>query len=301
MFGIERRMAPVLGLLLALFVVSCGGEDAGDRPTPTASIPASAQPSSTATLPRPTRSRTPEESETVSERPSRTASRSPEESPAESEAPAPTTAPPTTAPPTSAPTTASPSSAPSRSASSSPTPATSATPQGSAAATPSPSPSAGDAAAGDEAKAADGVPQWVWWLLAAVVVAAALTALLVPRARRRRAWRADLASAQGEAAWFARELLPQLQQARSRDELAGGWQVAGVRVVAVEDRLTGLETSAPDEPVRAQVHELRDAVRAARKRVEELSVSGESSAIARELGALAPRLTAALEPVDPQT
>ena len=60
-------------------------------------------------------------------------------------------------------------------------------------------------------------------LLAAVIVAVAVAVPLLLRARRRRAWRADLAAAEGEVAWFARVLVPQLRLAESLDRpLAAG-------------------------------------------------------------------------------
>jgi hypothetical protein len=47
-------------------------------------------------------------------------------------------------------------------------------------------------------------------VLAAIALAVAVAAPLLVRARRRRAWRADLASAAEEVAWFARVLVPEL-------------------------------------------------------------------------------------------
>ena len=129
---------------------------------------------------------------------------------------------------------------------------------------------------------------------------AGLTAFLVLRSRRRAAWSAELAEAETEAAWFARTLLPQLQQAESPDALAGGWRVGGSdRVVAVEDRLTGLASAAPDEPGATRASEVRDAVRAARLGVEGLIVSRDATASARVLGSLAASLTAVLDPPAP--
>jgi hypothetical protein len=140
----------------------------------------------------------------------------------------------------------------------------------------------------------------VWWALAAAaLVAAALAAFLVPRARKRSAWRAELAEAEGEVGWFARQLLPQLQQGQTLDEVAGGWQVAQGRVTAVEDRLTGLETTGPDEGSVARARDLRDAVRSARSGIESLVATRSDPYFARELGAITTRLTAALEPVAP--
>lgn len=156
----------------------------------------------------------------------------------------------------------------------------------------------------DQSEPADDstIPSWVWWVLVAVGLAAAgAAALLVPRARKRTAWRADLAVAEGEVAWFARELLPRLQQARSLDEVAGGWQVAQGRVTAVEDRLTALETTAPDEPGTARARDLRDAVRTARRGIETLVTTRADPFFTRELGAITTDLTAALDPVVPSS
>ena len=50
--------------------------------------------------------------------------------------------------------------------------------------------------------------------------------------------------------------------AGTADALAGGWRVAALRVTALEDRLTRLETVAPDETSGARARQLRDAVRA---------------------------------------
>lgn len=145
----------------------------------------------------------------------------------------------------------------------------------------------------------DGTPPWIWWLLAALAVAGAVLALLLPRALRRRRWDAELASSVTEARWLAGELLPQLQQASSVAEVAGGWQVSAGRVAALEDQLTGLVSSAPDEPRRGRATELRDAVRAARGEVDRLITSGTSPSPSRELSAIASRLAAALDPATP--
>src|SRR6476469_5330747 len=118
--------------------------------------------------------------------------------PSRSPSKAPTTAP--TSGPTAAPTSAAPTSSAPTSPASSPTASTSTTP-----------PAEQNT---DQSEPADdsGVPSWVWWALAAAaLVAAALAAFLVPRARKRSAWRAELAEAEGEVGWFARQLLPQLQ------------------------------------------------------------------------------------------
>jgi hypothetical protein len=139
-----------------------------------------------------------------------------------------------------------------------------------------------------------GAPSWVWWVLAATALAVAVAVPLLVRARRRRAWRADLASAEEEVTWFARVLIPELRQMPSLAEAAGGWNVAASRVVAVEDRLTALETSAPDDAARTRTRTLRDALRTARVHMQQLLESGSPDAMSRDLDAVAAELEAVL-------
>ena len=73
---------------------------------------------------------------------------------------------------------------------------------------------------------------------------------------------------------MTRELLPELRRAGSREQVAGGWAVSSARAGALEDDLTALDATAPDDADRARARALRDAVRAARVRVEALVVPG---------------------------
>jgi hypothetical protein len=124
---------------------------------------------------------------------------------------------------------------------------------------------------------------------------------LIVRARRRAAWAAQLEGAEAEVAWFARELVPQLRQAASVDEVAGGWAVATGRVAAAEDTLTGLETTAPGEAEQARALALRDAVRTARGQVQGLVDTGIPDAIAPTMDEVRADLETALEPPPPPT
>ena len=121
-------------------------------------------------------------------------------------------------------------------------------------------------------------------------------AFLYLRSRRRQAWDAELDGAQAEVGWLARELLPQLQRSSTSDALAGGWQVSADRVSAAEDRLTGLEASAPDETRAARARSLRDAVRASRIDVEVLLDARDQTGIPVVLAAATARLLEALDP-----
>jgi hypothetical protein len=122
---------------------------------------------------------------------------------------------------------------------------------------------------------------------------------LLARARRRRAWTADLAAAEDEVAWFARALIPELRQPGSAEQVAGGWVVGSSRVAAVEDRLTALEASGPDDAGRTRARTLRDAVRGSRARMQELVGSGASDTLPQDLDAVATELEAALGAANP--
>jgi hypothetical protein len=139
---------------------------------------------------------------------------------------------------------------------------------------------------------------WLWWVLAGLLLTAAVATRLLVRAHRRRIWRADFARAEQGVAWFARVLVPELGQSGTLDQLEDDWTVGASRVAAVEDRLTVLEASAPDNATRTDTRTLRDAVRASRGRVEELLQSGDPEAIPATLNETAAELEAALSSLD---
>ena len=141
------------------------------------------------------------------------------------------------------------------------------------------------------------MPPWLWGALAGLGILAVVLALtLLPRARRRRTWDADLATARLETRWLAFELIPQLQLATTTDEFTGGWRTAASRVMLLEDQLTGLESGAPDDSRAHHARVLRDAVRLARRTLEGLVGSGEPGGLPRELASIATRLSTTLEP-----
>ena len=70
------------------------------------------------------------------------------------------------------------------------------------------------------------------------------------------------------------------------------------RIAIVEDRLTGLEASAPDDATRTMTRTLRDAVRVSRRRVEGLLQAWDPEAISRILNEVAAELEAALGSLD---
>ena len=122
---------------------------------------------------------------------------------------------------------------------------------------------------------------------------------MIVRARRRKAWLADLSASQAEVAWFARVLIPQVRGAGSPEAAAGAWRVAGEdRVTEVEDRLTALEASAPDEASSGRALVLRDAVRAARARMATVVTTSTEQTLARDLDEVAAQLEVALPPAE---
>lgn len=249
--------------LVALLLVACGGGGAPSLPSGTLSRSAGALPSLTATIAGPTRSQA---------RP---------DTPAETAEPAsPTQSLTRPVPPTQAITTRE---LPDRGTT------------GAAAAAPASSGTSSPSAAGSTSDSSD-VTAWLWWLLAAVLVAVAVAVPLLLRARRRQRWRADLAAAEGEVAWFARSLVPDLRRAALVDEAAGGWAVGSSRVSALEDRLIALEATARDDAGRGRARTLRDAVRASRNRLSVLIAARDAEALQRDLDAVAAELDAALVP-----
>jgi hypothetical protein len=129
-----------------------------------------------------------------------------------------------------------------------------------------------------------------------VVAAGALTWFLLARAARRRAWQEQLLAAEGEVAWLARELLPQLRDTGSVEQVAGGWRVALPRVTAAGDQLTVLQSSAKEVADGARAEQLRDAVRDARSRVEAATSGGPAEMWVLDLDEAISRLESALAP-----
>ena len=133
-------------------------------------------------------------------------------------------------------------------------------------------------------------------MLAALLLGSAVAIPLVVRARRRSAWRQSLAEQEGEVAWLARDLLPELRRGGSVEQVAGGWAVGRTRVTAAEDRLTVLESTAPDDIGRERARSLRDAVRRADAGMAQLTGPGPHDEWALDLDAIIDDLEHALRP-----
>lgn len=259
-----RRSLPALALVAGLTVVplaGCGGEgkDAIQN------LPA---PTTTPTLPTPTRSLRP------SEQPEPTESATETQGPDETDAAAPTETVTVT-----------------ESAEPAPTETATETATATATATLTETPTESPTAPPEEGEPADdeeGSPAWVWWLLGAVLVGAAVAIPLLVRARRRTAWQRDLAAGEADVAWLARQLIPELRHHPSV------WTASNAaRVAATEERLDGLAGHAPDDAGRARAAALRDAAREARERIDVVIATGSLYAT-NELDDVITRLEAAL-------
>ncbi|HET7820351.1 MAG TPA: hypothetical protein VFL10_02405 [Ornithinibacter sp.] len=287
----RARLVPAAGLV-ALLLGGCGGGGV-TLPTPSGSL---SVPSISVSIPSITRSPSAEAPQTPTAEPSTEApteapTETPTKTPTKTETPTPT--PTKTKPPTKTPTETT-----SVVVTATVTPTKEVTRTATATPTPTPTPSITASAAGEPVDAeGGGIPGWVWLVLAAVL--AGLAWFLWARNRRATAWDAEVAETETEVAWFGRELLPQLQRSTTPEALAGGWQVSAARVSAVEDRLTGLEASAPDEQRAARARTLRDAVRASRTDVETLVATRDQAATPVQLAAASSRLLDAVNPPPP--
>ena len=145
------------------------------------------------------------------------------------------------------------------------------------------------------------MPAWVWWLLAALALALAVGIPLLVRSRRSKAWKSDLAGAEQEVAWLVRDLLPSLQRTGSREQALGGWAVSSERVLALDDRLTSLEATAPADSGRERARTLRDAVRVARGRMDSLPASATDQSASVEIGNIAKDLSSTVWPTEPES
>ena len=279
--------AAVIGLA-AVLVASCGGDGSITAPTVSRSRTMTASPTTTIEQPAPTRT---ENRPTTPTRgsPSSSASSSASSPSSTTSATRPTLKPSSGPTPTSKPSTAT------VTATASPQPTS---PAPASSTVPSPSTTTLQPAAGAEAQTS-GAPSWLWWLLGALAVAAAIAVPLLLR-RRRRAWEAELAAAEDEVIWLARDLVPQLRMASTADQVRGGWAVSAERVATAEDRLTALEATARREQDRTRARALRDVVRASRDRIQAVA-SGAVADPSVELGRVATDLEAALAAASPPT
>ena len=145
-----------------------------------------------------------------------------------------------------------------------------------------------------------GTPAWVWWLIAAAgLVLVLVVVALSMRHHRRRVWSQTFAQARNDVRWVAQSLIPSLALEPSPAQMMQGWQPGSARVMAVEDKLARLETSAPDPRRAAEVRALRDALVSSRIRVNELVATSNPEVARAGLSSVAAALDTALTEVAP--
>lgn len=145
-----------------------------------------------------------------------------------------------------------------------------------------------------------GTPAWVWWLIgAAGVVLVVVVVAISVRHHRRKVWSRTFAEARNEVRWVAQTLVPSLALEPSPAQMMQGWQPGSARVMAVEDNLARLETTAPDPRLAAGVRALRDALVSSRIRVNELVATSNPEVARAGLSSVAAALDTALTEVAP--
>jgi hypothetical protein len=132
---------------------------------------------------------------------------------------------------------------------------------------------------------------------AGVLLVVALVALAVHR-HRRQVWARTFADTRNEVRWVARMLVPQLALEPTTAQMMQDWQPASARVMAAEDRLAQLETTAPDASRAARVRNLRDALVSARIRVNDLVASPNAPVARAGLTSIAAALDATESSLD---
>jgi hypothetical protein len=174
---------------------------------------------------------------------------------------------------------------------------------GSGAASASVSGSPSTSASASAASSSSSSSNWLWLLLALLLIAGGIAwYVLAGRARSRKAWAAQLDAATGEARWLSTVLVPTIEQAATDDERRGAWAVARPRVVAAQDRLALLRTSAPDEMTGVQIDRLSSGVTGVRESLDALSIAATPQLVSEARGALGAanrQLADALPPVPP--
>jgi hypothetical protein len=103
-----------------------------------------------------------------------------------------------------------------------------------------------------------GLPPWAWVLLALLLIGIiALVVWLVRRAGGRAEWDDKMAQARRDANWLEDSLVQQVIDRGSTAEASRTWQAAQPRLIALDESLYSLSTTAPDEERTAQATQLR--------------------------------------------
>jgi hypothetical protein len=135
----------------------------------------------------------------------------------------------------------------------------------------------------------------VWWLIVVAALALALAGVfLAVHRHRRQVWSRTFAGARNEVRWLAQTLIPSLGLEASAAQMMQDWQPASARVMAAEEELARLETTAPDAGRAGRVRALRDVLVSSRLRVNDLVASPDVAAVRPGLASVAATLETAV-------
>ena len=102
------------------------------------------------------------------------------------------------------------------------------------------------------------LPPWAWVVLALLLIGLiALIVWLVQRSRVRGEWDDKYTAARRDAQWFEDSLVQQVMSRSSTAEAWRTWQSAQPRLLALDESLYSLATTAPDEERGARATQLR--------------------------------------------
>lgn len=92
-----------------------------------------------------------------------------------------------------------------------------------------------------------GLPAWLWFLIALIVIAViALIVRLVRRSQTIAAWDEKMHAVRREAGWVGDSLVDQVNLRATTAEAAATWAAARPRLLALDESVYALSTTAPD-------------------------------------------------------
>lgn len=125
-----------------------------------------------------------------------------------------------------------------------------------------------------------GPPTWLWFLIAIVVIA--IIALIVWLVRRRRAiaaWEEKMHGARREAGWVEDFLIDQVNSRATTAEATATWVAARPRLLALDESIYALSSTAPDPERAAGATRLRGRLQALVDAVSADTATGDSATV----------------------
>lgn len=125
-----------------------------------------------------------------------------------------------------------------------------------------------------------GLPLWLWILIALLLIALiALIVWLVRRNQVRTAWDDTMTAARRESGWVEDSLVQQVSSKATTAEAAATWTAARPRLLALDESIYALSTTAPDPERAAAATRLRGRVTALVDAVSADTSLGETATV----------------------